>query len=559
MPLDRSALRAAYRMDEAACVGERLRQATPASQVHPEASALAARLIEGARARKAGGIDAFLVTYGLGTEEGIALMCLAEALLRVPDEETADALIRDKLAGIDWAEHLGESSSTFVNAATFSLMLTGQVLRGGSRAEAGLANGLRRAVGRLGEPVIRQATLQAMRILGGQFVFGRTMDEALKRAAPERKRGLTHSFDMLGEAAMTFEDAERYRQSYARAIARLAKESKAGMRRSPGISVKLSALYPKYDFYHADAAKAALVPMVRELAMAARAADIHFTVDAEEAERLELSMDVIEALVADDGLFAGGWEGFGLALQAYQKRAAPLCDWVAALARKQGRRLMVRLVKGAYWDSEIKLSQVGGYPDYPVFTRKIATDVSYLACAAKPRRNDADEVARRCGVGPLGITPYRRTVVQLRCPDAPAQFPLIVGLPGTFYFKPEGMGHLWLSPHDEIPDLPRDVAPEELDVALAIERFRAVVDWRIAAIEHRWAGLRSFAPDRRPVYGYDPRKSGFFWFAGQGGFGIQTAPAAALIGAALVLGEPLPTPVSTIDIAAYAPDRLLAT
>src|SRR5690606_32854581 len=189
------------------------------------------------------------------------------------------ALIRDKLAGIDWSEHLGESNSTFVNAATFSLMLSGQVLRGGGRAEAGLANSLRRAVGRLGEPVIRQATLQAMRILGGQFVFGRTMDEALKRAAPERKRGLTHSFDMLGEAAMTFEDAARYRQSYARAIARLAKEAKGGMRRSPGISVKLSALYPKYDFYHADAARAALVPMVRELAMAASSADIHFTID----------------------------------------------------------------------------------------------------------------------------------------------------------------------------------------------------------------------------------------------------------------------------------------
>jgi D-arginine dehydrogenase len=170
----------------------------------------------------------------------------------------------------------------------------------------------------------------------------------------------------------------------------------------------------------------------------------------------------------------------------------------------------------------------------------------------------ADDVAQRCGIGPLGITPYRRTVVQLRCPDAPAQFPLIVGLPGTFYFKPEGAGHLWLSPHDETPDMPRDVAPEELDVALAIERFRAVVDWRIEAVEHKWAGLRSFAPDRRPVYGYDPRAQGLFWFAGQGGFGIQTAPAAARIGAALVLGETLPMPVAHIDIAPYAPDLLLA-
>jgi RHH-type proline utilization regulon transcriptional repressor/proline dehydrogenase/delta 1-pyrroline-5-carboxylate dehydrogenase len=277
---------------------------------------------------------------------------------------------------------LGESSSTFVNAATFSLMLTGQVLRG-REAEAGMASTLRRAVGRLGEPVIRQATLQAMRILGGQFVFGRTIDEALKRAAPERKRGLSHSFDMLGEAAMTFADAERYRASYEAAIARLAKEARGGVKASPGISVKLSALYPKYDFYHAEAAKAALVPMVRELALAASKADIHFTIDAEEAERLELSLDIIEALVIDDALFANGWQGFGMALQAYQKRAVPLVDWVVAVARRHNRRLMVRLVKGAYWDSEIKLSQVGGYADYPVFTRKVATDVSYLACAAK--------------------------------------------------------------------------------------------------------------------------------------------------------------------------------
>jgi RHH-type proline utilization regulon transcriptional repressor/proline dehydrogenase/delta 1-pyrroline-5-carboxylate dehydrogenase len=386
-PIARTALRATFRMDDEACIAERMRQAAPASAAHGEAAALAGMLIEGARARKAAGLDAFLNAYGLATEEGIALMCLAEALLRVPDAETADALIHDKLAGIDWGEHLGESGSTFVNAATFSLMLTGQVLRGGREAEAGMGKTLRRAVGRLGEPVIRQATMQAMRILGGQFVFGRTIDEALKRAAPERKRGLTHSFDMLGEAAMTFADAERYRASYAGAIARLAKEAGDGVKASPGISVKLSALYPKYDFFHAEAARAALIPMVRELAMAARAADIHFTIDAEEAERLELSMDVIEALVADDELFAsasgGQWEGFGLALQAYQKRAVPLCDWVAALARRHGRRLMVRLVKGAYWDSEIKLSQVGGYGDYPVFTRKIATDVSYLACAAK--------------------------------------------------------------------------------------------------------------------------------------------------------------------------------
>ena len=381
--IDRTTLRLAYRMEEEACLAERLRQAAPASAVHSKASQWATRLVEGARARKASGLDAFLQTYGLGTDEGIALMCLAEALLRVPDAATADALIHDKLGGVDWSEHVGESSSTFVNAATFSLMLTGSVLHQRRADSAGLGASLKRAVGRLGEPVIRQATLQAMKILGGQFVFGRTIAEALTRAAPERKQGLTHSFDMLGEAAMTYADAERYRLSYADALRAIAAQAGDGVVRSPGISVKLSALYPRYDFLHAEAATSALVPILKDLAIQARDADIHFTIDAEEAERLELSLDIIEALANDDELFAGGWQGFGLALQAYSKRAVPLADWVIALARRHSRRIMVRLVKGAYWDSEVKLSQVGGHDDYPVFTHKVATDVSYLACAAK--------------------------------------------------------------------------------------------------------------------------------------------------------------------------------
>ena len=382
-PIDRTALRQAYRMDEEACIALRLAEAAPAARVHDAARRIAARLVEGARAHKASGLDAFLQAYGLGTDEGIALMCLAEALLRVPDAATADALIHDKLAGIDWGDHAGESSSTFVNAATFSLMLTGQVLHQRRTEAGGLGASLKRAVGRLGEPVIRQATLQAMKILGGQFVFGRTIAEALDRAAPERKQGLTHSFDMLGEAAMTFADAEKYLASYHGALDAIAAEAGAGIVRSPGISVKLSALYPRYDFLHAAAARAALVPLLKTLALKARDADVHFTIDAEEAERLELSMDIIEDLVADPDLFASGWMGFGLALQAYAKRAVPMAEWVTALARKYHRRIMVRLVKGAYWDSEIKLSQVGGHGDYPVFTRKVATDVSYLACAAR--------------------------------------------------------------------------------------------------------------------------------------------------------------------------------
>lgn len=227
--LDRTALRRAYRVDEDACVTERLEQAASARKVSAAAAELAINLIEGARAHKASGIDAFLQQYGLDTDEGIALMCLAEALLRVPDDETADALIRDKIGEIDWGEHLGESSSTFVNAATFSLMLTGEVLEQPEAHQTGMGGTLKRTMNRLGEPVIRKATLQAMRILGGQFVFGRTINEALKRAKPERAKGLTHSFDMLGEAAMTFADAERYRVSYDAAIERLAKEAKGGL------------------------------------------------------------------------------------------------------------------------------------------------------------------------------------------------------------------------------------------------------------------------------------------------------------------------------------------
>ncbi len=384
-PISRQLLREAYRAEENACVAERMEQASRVSQKHDEAAALAARLIEGARARKASGLDAFLQQYGLATEEGIALMCLAEALLRVPDAATADALIRDKIGDIDWSEHIGESSSTFVNAATFSLMLTGEVLVRPEEAQRGMGKTLKRTVTRLGEPVIRKATLQAMRILGGQFVYGRTIAESLKRAAPERARGLTHSFDMLGEAAMTYDDAERYRANYEQAIERLVKEAGHGVAGSPGISVKLSALHPKYTYLHADLVIADLLPVVHHLAAKARDANIHFTIDAEEADRLELSMDIIEALARDDSLFTrpdgSRWEGFGLAIQAYQKRGLPMCEWVARLARRYDRRFFVRLVKGAYWDTEIKLSQVGGLSDFPVFTRKLGTDVSYLACA----------------------------------------------------------------------------------------------------------------------------------------------------------------------------------
>ena len=380
-PTDRTDLRRAYRPDENQVVSERIAQARLPLETAAEASAVARALVKGMRAQKPSGLDAFLHAYDLGSDEGIAMMCLAEALLRIPDSRTADELIADKLAGPDWSDQLGRSESSFVNAATFSLLLTGKVLEGANDRSDNWRAALGRAVGRLGEPVVRTAVREAMKILGRNFVFGRTIDEALKRAEPERRQGLSHSFDMLGEAARTYEDAERYAASYRSALDRIAASAGDGFRRSPGISVKLTALHPRFEYTHQQESVAAVIPVVRELALKASRADVHFTIDAEEADRLELQLDVFEALLADDELFANGWGGFGIAIQAYQKRALPLCEWVADAARAHGRKLMVRLVKGAYWDTEIKAAQVGGLSDYPVFTRKVATDVSYLACA----------------------------------------------------------------------------------------------------------------------------------------------------------------------------------
>ena len=393
-----------------------------------EATATARALVNGMRAHKPSGVDAFLHAYDLGSDEGIAMMCLAEALLRIPDAHTADELIADKLAGPDWSEKVGRSGSAFVNAATFSLLLTGKVLEGAQDRSDNWRAALGRAVGRLGEPVVRTAVREAMKILGRNFVFGRTIDEAMKRAEPERRQGLSHSFDMLGEAAKTYEDAERYADAYRGALDRIAQEAQGGFRKSPGISVKLTALHPRYEYTHQPEAVAAVLPVVRELALKAATADVHFTIDAEEADRLELQMDVFEALLADDELFANGWGGFGIAIQAYQKRAAPLCDWLVEAARAHRRKLMVRLVKGAYWDTEVKAAQVAGLPDYPVFTRKVATDVSYLACAKKLL--DASDV-----VLPAFATHNANTIGQVKALAAgrPFEFQRLHGMGEELY------------------------------------------------------------------------------------------------------------------------------
>jgi RHH-type proline utilization regulon transcriptional repressor/proline dehydrogenase/delta 1-pyrroline-5-carboxylate dehydrogenase len=380
----RDALRAATRPDETALVERLAEQARFAPGARGRIAERARGLVEAVRrrGRGEGGIEAFMHEFELSSREGVVLMCLAEALLRVPDAHTVDKLIKDKIAEADWEAHLGHSDSLFVNASTWALMLTGRVVQLDQSDTRDLAGVLRRMVQRSGEPLIRTAVTQAMRILGRQFVMGRTIEEALERARPAEKQGYRYSYDMLGEAARTMADAERYFADYGQAIGAIGKAAAGrGAIDAPGISVKLSALHPRYEFAQTVRAMEELVPRLRALALAAKEHDIGFTVDAEEADRLDTSLDLIEAVSGDPAL--AGWNGFGLAVQAYQKRGSAALDWLADMARRHKRRLMVRLVKGAYWDTEIKLSQERGLDGYPVFTRKVSTDVSYLACMKK--------------------------------------------------------------------------------------------------------------------------------------------------------------------------------
>ena len=320
-------------------------------------------------------MEVFLAEYGLNTDEGVALMCLAEALLRVPDTDTMDTLIEDKIVPSDWGKHLGAAHSPLVNASTWALFLTGKVLD----ADASVAAVLRNAIKRMGEPVIRKAVRSAMKEMGRQFVLGETIQSAMKRAATREERGDSYSYDMLGEAARTDADARRYMAAYANAIAAMAGAKGQNIRTRPGISIKLSALFERYEPLHRDRVMDTLVPRVKVLAQQAASANIGLNIDAEEADRLDLSLDVIEAVLADPKL--AGWDGFGVVVQAYGKRASAVIDWLSQLARNHNRRIMVRLVKGAYWDTEIKQAQTLGLASYPVFTRKVATDASYIACA----------------------------------------------------------------------------------------------------------------------------------------------------------------------------------
>ncbi|MGR3617073.1 MAG: bifunctional proline dehydrogenase/L-glutamate gamma-semialdehyde dehydrogenase PutA [Paracoccaceae bacterium] len=340
----------------------------------------AADLVRDIRSNTAPGMmEVFLAEYGLSTDEGVALMCLAEALLRVPDADTIDALIEDKIAPSDWGKHLGHSSSSLVNASTWALMLTGKVLE---ENEPGLIGTLRGAVKRLGEPVIRTAVGRAMKEMGRQFVLGETITDAMTRARGMESKGYTYSYDMLGEAARTEADAARYHLSYSRAIAAIADGcTHDDIRANPGISVKLSALHPRYELAQERSVMDELVPRLRALALLAKAAGMGLNVDAEEADRLSLSLEVIETVLADPAL--AGWDGFGVVVQAYGPRAGLVIDTLYEIASRNNRRIMVRLVKGAYWDTEIKRAQVEGMEGFPVFTSKPVTDVSYIANARK--------------------------------------------------------------------------------------------------------------------------------------------------------------------------------
>ncbi len=373
-----------YLADEQELVRELTDVADPGPSGRERIHATALQLVRAVRRNKAreGGMDAFLQQYDLSSAEGVLLMCIAEALLRIPDADTADRLIADKITSAEWQDHLGASDSLFVNASTWGLMLTGRLLQLDEVAIRNPAQALGKLASRAGEPVVRTAMRQAMRIMGHQFVMGRTIDEALGRSVKKENSRYRYSFDMLGEAALTGADADRYFQAYADAIDRIGASqtgNAADIFAAPSISVKLSALHPRYSYLQCERVLAELVPRLGELAAHAKSADIALTMDAEEAERLDISLQIFERVYRSSGL--RDYEGLGLAVQTYQRRARSVVRFLNEIAGDGGRRIPVRLVKGAYWDTEIKLAQEQGLGSYPVFTRKAHTDVSYLACA----------------------------------------------------------------------------------------------------------------------------------------------------------------------------------
>ena len=378
----RNAITNAYRRNETEAVQYLLSQVNSYPSLQNNVAELAQKLVSSVRQQRtrASGVDALMHEFSLSSEEGVALMCLAEALLRIPDHQTADRLIADKISKGDWAKHLGESPSMFVNAATWGLLVTGKLVA--TNSEQGLGAALTRLIAKGGEPLIRKGVDLAMRMLGNQFVTGQTIEEALKNSQENEKRGYRYSYDMLGEAALTAKDAAYYYQSYETAIHAIGKASNGrGIKDGPGISVKLSALHPRYSRAQRERTMSELLPLLKNLLLLAKHYNIGLNIDAEETDRLELSLDLMEALAFDPDL--KGFEGIGYVVQGYQKRCPYAIDYLIDLARRSGSKFMVRLVKGAYWDAEIKRAQVDGMSDFPVYTRKVYTDLSYLTCAQR--------------------------------------------------------------------------------------------------------------------------------------------------------------------------------
>ncbi|MGD9021811.1 MAG: bifunctional proline dehydrogenase/L-glutamate gamma-semialdehyde dehydrogenase PutA, partial [Lysobacterales bacterium] len=379
----RALIRQTKHADEAICVENLLRDANLSAAQRERIVSQGRLLVAGCRedSDKAGMMDQFTQQYSLSSKEGVAMMCLAESLLRVPDAETADDLIAEKILSGEWADHRGESDSVFVNASTWGLMLTGRVVTLESEITESPETWLHKLVNRIGEPVVRAAVRQAMKIMGQQYVLGRRIDNAIDRGRKENAKGTRFSFDMLGEGARTMADADRYYEAYMLAIREIGKrETKDNVIEANGISIKLSALHPRYQYAQQDRVMGEMLPRIRNLALEAMKFGLGFTIDAEEADRLDISLDLFERLARDPEL--AEWEGLGFVLQAYDKRSPLVARWVIDLAREAGRKMMIRLVKGAYWDSEIKHAQEAGYTDYPVWTRKANTDLCYQVCAA---------------------------------------------------------------------------------------------------------------------------------------------------------------------------------
>lgn len=381
----RAAITAAWRRPETDAVPMILEQARLSGELSGQVHKLAWQLADKLRNQKsasgrAGMVQNLLQEFSLSSQEGVALMCLAEALLRIPDKATRDALIRDKISNGNWHSHLGRSPSLFVNAATWGLLFTGRLVA--THNEANLSHSLNRIISKSGEPLVRKGVDMAMRLMGEQFVTGETIAEALANARKLEEKGFRYSYDMLGEAALTEADAQAYMVSYQQAIHAIGKASNGrGIYEGPGISIKLSALHPRYSRAQYDRMMEELYPRLKSLTLLARQYDIGINIDAEEADRLEISLDLLEKLCFEPEL--AGWNGIGFVIQAYQKRCPFVIDYLIDLATRSRRRLMIRLVKGAYWDSEIKRAQLDGLEGYPVYTRKVYTDVSYLACARK--------------------------------------------------------------------------------------------------------------------------------------------------------------------------------